>query len=461
MKYENSINITSDAIYNEPKTGNPFLDAMPSLLSKTELLNKIASYPKLPYNFTEESPENRRRLILETNKLFIPMDYMYYLYDLLYRAIITNYTSKSMVDSIKQINTLYRNLNNPEIIPEYSTQSYSGAILGTPGVGKTSTIKRCLNLLPQVIIHNNYDNKPFYCKQITYLFVECPNDCSVKTLAYNIILSIDQAIGSEYFNEVIKNRSLSASALAMKAKITCMNHRVGLIVIDEIQNAVTTALKNKQTKPLIKFLVELTNETCVSICFCGTLMADELFEEQEHLRRRTRGVRLLPMDHDINYRRFVEILWSYQVTLHKTELKDKLINRLYDYSGGNPSYIIKIFQESQIQAILSGREVLDESVLKRAMEIQNIEIPKIYKKGNSISSFNYDTVDMSNSQINDQIKTESVQKASAVVTIRKRGRKSVEREALDLIEMLKKSTSSAELINTLDKNNILEIVKGA
>src|SRR5699024_4523874 len=106
--------------------------------------------------------------------------------------------------------------------------------------------------------------------------VECPCDCSVKTLAANIISSVDQAIGSNYFEEMVKNKRLSSSsALAMKVKIICLNHRVGVLVIDEIQNAILTAERTKQVKPLIKFLVELTNETCVSICFSGTLDAED------------------------------------------------------------------------------------------------------------------------------------------------------------------------------------------
>ena len=70
---------------------------------------------------------------------------------------------------------------------------------------------------------------------------------------------------------------------------------MGLILVDEIQNAVLTARKNRQVKPLIKFLVELTNDTGTATYFVGTPEAEELFISQEHLKRRTRGIRLLPV----------------------------------------------------------------------------------------------------------------------------------------------------------------------
>ena len=74
-----------------------------------------------------------------------------------------------------------------------------------------------------------------------------------------------------------------ASATTTKLKIICMNIHIGLIVIDEIQNAIQTAVKNRQLKPLVKFLGgTLTNETSTGICFCGTMEAEDLFMSQEH-----------------------------------------------------------------------------------------------------------------------------------------------------------------------------------
>lgn len=323
------------------------------------------------------------------------MDYMYTLYDMLHRAMASTYRTKTVIESVRQMNDLYldfRTGRTRELM--YSTQAYSGAVLGVPGIGKTSTIKRCLSIMPQVIIHQEYQGRKIYEKQINYLVVECPSDCSLKTLALNIFSAIDKAIGSEYLKQATYQRAMAASATTTKLKIICMNHHIGLIVIDEIQNAITTATKNKQIKPLIKFLVELTNETSTAICFCGTLEAEDVFLKQEHLKRRTRGFRLLPMKYDRTYRKFITELWEYQMTLQKAPLTEKLMKQMYDLSAGIPAYLVKIFEEAQIRSILSGREKLTYESIRQAVDYLGIEVPKVYGRGGtSISDFSIEEVE--------------------------------------------------------------------
>lgn len=167
----------------------------------------------------------------------------------------------------------------------------------------------------------------------------------------------------------------------------CLTHHVGLILIDEIQNAVTTAQKNKQIKPLIKFLVELTNDTCTSAFFVGTPIAEELFSSQEHLKRRTRGMRLLPFKPDGAYRAFLQAIWPYQLTPTTAPLSEQLANKLYDHSGGIPAYIIKIFQESQAQALLQGESCISAKTMQRAIERLAIKVPRTFSGGTHISDF--------------------------------------------------------------------------
>lgn len=385
-KYQNEQTVS--AIYTEMK-GNPFLEALPEPLGKEEFAERMKSALPRMQGLNKKSPQERRNYLSELTRWFYPLDYMYVLYDMLYRAMAGTYQTKTVVESVRQLNTIYMDFRTgKERTLPYSTQAYSGAVLGVPGIGKTSTIRRCLDTMPQVIVHTEYQGQKHYTKQINYLVVECPSDCSVKTLAFNIFSAIDKAIGSDYFSQITKMRSIAASAITTKLKIVCMNHHIGLIVIDEIQNAITTAARNKQVKPLIKFLVELTNETATGICFCGTLEAEEVFLQQEHLKRRTRGLRLLPMKYDITYRKFIKELWENQVLLQGAELTEKLMKQIYDLSGGIPAYIVKIFQEAQVQAILSGKEKLTYEAIRSAVDLLRIEVPKCFSRGGtSISDF--------------------------------------------------------------------------
>ena len=369
------------AIYDPAQEGNPFLAAMPKMLAHSAFMAAVHSLPPLPAGLGAMTPEERRQHLPMLSSLFIPMDYTYVLYDQLFRALSSTYSTRTMLEEIQRTNALFRGS------PIYATQPATGSILGVPGVGKSSTIRRSLSLLPQVIEHEKYQGKPFFCKQILYLIVECPSDCSVKTLGLNIAVAIDKAIGSSYAKQLTTLRSAAASAIATQVKVLCLTHHVGLILIDEIQNAVTTAQKNKQIKPLIKFLVELTNDTCTSAFFVGTPIAEELFSSQEHLKRRTRGMRLLPFKPDGAYRAFLQAIWPYQLTPTTAPLSEQLANKLYDHSGGIPAYIIKIFQESQAQALLQGESCISAKTMQRAIERLAIKAPRTFSGGTHISDF--------------------------------------------------------------------------
>ena len=371
----------SSAVYDPAQEGNPFLAAMPKMLAHSAFMAAVRSLPPLPAGLGAMMPEERRQHLPMLSSLFIPMDYTYVLYDQLFRALSSTYSTRTMLEEIQRTNALFRGS------PIYATQPATGSILGVPGVGKSSTIRRSLSLLPQVIEHEKYQGKPFFCKQILYLIVECPSDCSVKTLGLNIAVAIDKAIGSSYAKQLTTLRSAAASAIATQVKVLCLTHHVGLILIDEIQNAVTTAQKNKQIKPLIKFLVELTNDTCTSAFFVGTPIAEELFSSQEHLKRRTRGMRLLPFKPDGAYRAFLQAIWPYQLTPTTAPLSEQLANKLYDHSGGIPAYIIKIFQESQAQALLQGESCISAKTMQRAIERLAIKVPRTFSGGTHISDF--------------------------------------------------------------------------
>lgn len=425
-----SVGQVAGAIYDNGPIGNPFLAAMPEELSKDEFFEYVRSYPQLPANLADMTSEERRQELPRLSTLFIPLDYMYVIYDLLYRAIRGTYMRRTSLMEIQNINALYGNRE----VGAYATQADTGSILGIPGIGKTSTVRRCLSILPQVIEHTEYQGHTCYCKQVLYLFVECPSDCSVKTLALNIMTALDGAIGSKYIESLSCLRTSSASALATQTKILCMTHHVGIILVDEIQNAVVTARKNRQVKPLIKFLVELTNDTSTGIYFVGTPLAEELFAEEEHLKRRTRGIRLLPFKPDGVYRQFLEQLWPYQLTPQQAALTNKLTNKLYDWSGGIPAYIIKIFQESQVQALLHGEPAINEKTMQRAIDLLAIKVPKTYAGGTFLSDFEVELA------LNDQgtvLQGEAAEKEVPRLYANKRGRKAAQRDQEDLLAAFK------------------------
>lgn len=443
------------AIYDSAPADNPFLAAMPDMLPRDEFLQAIRSTPGLPHSLPQMSPEERRQSLPLLASLFVPMDYMNAVYDQLYRAIRETYSTRTTMEEIKRINVLF---NGKEGI-SYATQAASGSVLGVPGIGKTSTIRRALETMPQVIEHTEYMGQPFFCKQVLYLRIECPSDCSVKTLALNLVAALDRAIGSDYLHQLISLRSIAASAVATQVKILCMTHHVGLLLVDEIQNAVETARRNRQIKPLLKFLVELTNDTATAVYFVGTPVAEQLFTSQEHLRRRTRGIRLLPLKPDGTYRRFLEQVWPYQFTAQQAPLTEKLANKLFDFSGGIPAYVIKIFQETQAQALLQGEARISERVMQRAIDILAIKVPKTYSGGTYLSDFdvhNVESEDNSPAQVPAALPREPPKDSPEPVPrlyANQRGRRAAARDAADLVAAF---SAGSNLLHFLRENNLLE-----
>ena len=445
------------AVYDNAPVDNPFLAALPEMLSQDDFKSEIRSFPKLPFDLPSMTSEERRQALTLLPSIFVPLNYMYAIFDQLYRAIRSTYSTWTMLEEVRQTNALFRGSS----VNDYSTQAATGSILGVPGVGKTSTIRRSLALLPQVIEHMEYMGKPFYCKQVLYLTTECPSDCSVKSLALNLVAALDRAVGSNYLRQLTSLRSVAASAVAAQVKVLCLTHHVGLILIDEIQNAVVTARKNKQVKPLIKFLVELCNDTCTSVFFVGTPDAEALFVSQEHLKRRTRGIRLLPFKPDGAYRAFLEQLWPYQFTTAPAPLTDQLANKLYDWAGGNPAYIVKIFQESQVQTLLQGRNCIDGKTMQKAIDLLAIKVPKTFSGGTHISDFDF-APDAAPEESADPLAISSLSEiptgeaANEVPRLyaHKRGRPVMERDAADLLAALK---AGADLLGHLRSLELLEV----
>ena len=108
------------AIYDPAQEGNPFLAAMPEMLSHDAFMKAIRSLPPLPAGLGTMTPEERRQRLPMLSSLFVPMDYTYVLYDQLYRAISSTYSNRTMIEEIQRTNALFRGS------PIYATQPATG-----------------------------------------------------------------------------------------------------------------------------------------------------------------------------------------------------------------------------------------------------------------------------------------------------------------------------------------------
>lgn len=419
------------AVYDNGGSKNPLIEALPERIPMSEFWERISNFPPVPIECADLTFSERMRNMAQLQSVFIPLSYQYYVYDTLYRLIQSTYYTRASKENVMRINAFFTEGADKSV---YGTQPQAGALLGVAGIGKTNTLNRCfLNLLrPQVIAHERYLDRPFFCKQVLWLFCECPSDASTKTMAYNIVKALDQAVGSNHLDYMLRMRSTASSAVCALLKALCRSYHVALIVVDEIQNIVAQAKEKNRIKNLIRFLTELTNDSSTAIYMSGTLLAESVFTAEEHLRRRTRGPRLLPFKPDGVYRDFLQQLWPYQYTARKAVLTDKLANMIFDYTGGITAYITKIFEEAQVQAIMDGADMIDGRYIQAAVKYLSIKPPREYEQGgNSISDF----------KVGSPVHTEAIETIEVNVSEGKakrlyanpRGRKAQKRDERDII----------------------------
>ena len=422
MKYEGKTIV--DAIYTKTNENNPLIEALPEKLDRLEFIKQTSYKPKK--NFVANDFDSKMNYLNSVRSFSHYFDYMYEVYSDIYDCIYTNYKTRNTYVF------LTRNIQIEKQI--FFLESRTMALLGTPGIGKTSTIKKCLDFFPKMISHTDYKDQKIYFKQIPYLMIECPFDCSIKTLATKIMAEIDAVAGTDYSD--INKGKFTLSAVSNYIEKMCSFFHFGVIVIDEIQNVVLTSIKMKQMRLLMKFLLSLSNSSHVSLLFSGTLDADVLFESEDYLKRRTLGKRLLPLKDDRIYHEFIKELWQLQIVGDQFELTQSLIETLYEVSKGIPFYLVEIFILLQKELLIAGKEKFSINEIKKVINKYNINVYPIKEEGISISDFSGSL--------------------NAQETKRKRGRPVLQKNNDDIINIYETSQDINALIKKLEDFNMIE-----
>lgn len=363
---------------------NKVIKQLPEMLSGENLINKMQVLPKYDRKFRENGSVTERLIKLsDLYNIYIPSQMSIEIYNKLYLGIVRSLQKKGETFTIKQYNSTYKTIQN--IKNKTGNQNYNGimggadsfTIIGTSGIGKSSTISRALNL-----IRANYMieiEKP-YTRILPCLIVQCPFDSSVKGLLVEILRKVDEQLGTSYFKSAtIGNRTTTDMLIGSVSQI-CLNH-IGLLVVDEIQNVVNS----RNGKNLIGSLTQIINNSGISICMVGTPESERFFEQAMQLARRSIGLKYEELNYDSQFKNICTILFSYQYTKKYSEISDQIIESLYQYSGGNISVIISLIHDAQEISLMNGREILDlisleEAYKKRLSMLCNYIKPEIKKQ---------------------------------------------------------------------------------
>lgn len=374
----NEYKIRMNALYTPPSLpdyeGNPFIEALPPLLEPTELYKKL--YSPIDYSDDERSlSKSQRILILSRLKhFFVPNTRHIELYNKIYMAITDSYKDKNPFnpENVRKkcnIRRKYFNQNvdisnfyiDENMVTDIYTTSGGLCIFGISGSGKTVSTNKILNLFPEFIKHTEYKGLPLIENQITYVKIECPTDGTIKSLCNAFFNKLDEIIdNAQYFKNWGGERR---GTMVQYMPNAALNENIGLIVIDEIQHLVRTKYK---TKELLDFLVEIINTIQVPILVIGTNKAYQVLQDNIRGPRRIGGNGFMLWDRLIDkheWKMFMSALWRYQWTKEKVPLTDNLSNLFYEHSQGIADFAIKLFVFTQANAIYTGYEKIDESIV--------------------------------------------------------------------------------------------------
>lgn len=332
------------------------LNQLSPMKNGKELLEELTILP--PYNpkIREQASTVRLMALSDLYSLYIPSTMSVEIYSKLYLALLRSLQKKS--STLAQIQ---RNENHKRIIQRESNSVLGGSdsfsIIGTSGIGKSTSINRAIDLIAEQGLIENSHTKIIPC-----LVVQCPHDSSVKGLLLEILRKVDVFLDSDYYQKALKNRVTTDQLIGNVSQIA-LNH-IGLLVVDEIQNVVN----NKNGKVLVAMLTQLINSSGISIAMVGTPECAIFFEQAMQLARRALGLYYGAVEYDQFFHDFCSTLFRYQYVKNKTEISDGIIQWLYDHSGGIISIVVSLIHDAQEIAILSGTETLNFDTLNEAYQ---------------------------------------------------------------------------------------------
>lgn len=331
---------------------------LPPMKSGDELLSALEVLPDYNSSICDAEAPVRLMALSDLYKIYVPNQMSVEIYSKMYLALLRSLQKKGTKLAVQQKNQNFK----ATVGQDYSGimgGSDSFTIIGSSGIGKSSAISRAITLITENRI---IEVENPYTKIVPCVCVQCPFDSSVKGLLLEVLRKVDEATDSNYYQNALRARA-TADMLIGSVSQVALNH-IGLLVVDEIQNV----CNSKNGKSLVGVLTQLINNSGISICMVGTPESAVFFEQAMQLARRSLGLQYDVMSYGDNFKRFCEILFSYQYVKQRAEINDGIVNWLYEHSSGNISVVVSLIHDAQEIAILNDKEILNLELLNEAYQ---------------------------------------------------------------------------------------------
>ncbi len=359
----------TEAIYSDQRIpayqGNPLIEALPpSITDDDALLRALFSIPDYAVEQANWTKTERLQMISQLSSFTVPMQRHIELAQNLDAMIRQGYVGREprTAASHQVFTRLYEQQKTGGTFRAPAgqiTAQLSAALIGLPGMGKTTAIRRILRGYPEVIHHPELN-----LYQIPYLHIEMPYDgASVKGIAESIFRKVDMLLPGAGYGDRYSNARSGAETLMNHAARVLHMHSVGLLVVDELEN-LENSPKNRQA--LMTLLVSASNELRVPILFVGTNKAQNLLALDFRQARRSVGsasaywgalAKGSPAEPD-EWEDFLSVLWRFQWVKNPVQLTPFMSDLMFHHSQGIVDIAIKLFAVAQVRAIHDGTETL-------------------------------------------------------------------------------------------------------
>lgn len=365
----------------EEYASNPLLCALPAKLSKKDFIDLVTLLPKFTDEHLEYSANYRMKKVAELYSLVIPTSHYYQMYSIFEQLLFTSYSERNpMLHEVKlaQYSLAAHKTQMKSCFRKMSGQSF--VYTGPSGIGKSTLINRVAQAFPQVIIHSEFENRPFKQAQIVWIKVKIPSDAARKSFAILFLEEVDRCIGTTYATD---NKNISIGNYESLFRTIVSTFKVGMLIVDDLQSL--SIAKSGGDDAFLNFFSSLCDDLGVALVLVGTPNCTSV------LTKTFTGSRRLTSAGDLHRERFtktnknwlllVSKLWNYQYVNTPSELtkvKDnkrvvtnqKLFDEIYNLTQGVPFILFFLFVQAQLMAIEkpseNGEEVLSLMQLRKA-----------------------------------------------------------------------------------------------
>lgn len=356
--------------------GNELIEALPPERTIEQCFNGLYRPPIFSIEEREEDEDYRIQSVFRLLNYLTPVTKNFEVEKNISVVLRQGYVSKKIKspEFIKQLKHHSDLLTNDytdmkgklDCLCDTTANSSTGfSIFGISGAGKTTAINNSLSYYPQVIRHTGSEKDRFLFTQVTWVKIDCTYNGSLKGLCQKFFEEMDRLLNTNYLRKYGNSR-IGIDRMILAMSHLALKHGLGLIAIDEIQHLCGGSTKGEG---FLNYFVTMMNEVRLPIIYVGTYKASKtiLGKDFRHARRAT-GIGVIKWDRILNdeeWDMFIEELWKYQWTKKEAVLTDEIKSLIYRKTGGITDRIIKLFMACQVNAIMSGKEIITPKIINK------------------------------------------------------------------------------------------------